>query len=162
MQQMRENVAVWWQARSSREQKIVLAWGLTATALLLWFAVIAPLGNRIDQLEKRVPELESKLHSMRAQPLNGTRTQGQSSKNAADLRSTLFRLLADKKINAELRAISSSRVEMRLPELPMKDALDLLEFLRQESGSRIVVLNAKTDTASRAVSRIVVELEGAP
>jgi type II secretory pathway component PulM len=161
MQAIRAKTAAWWQGRSSRERTILLAWGGVATILLLWFAVISPLRQRINQLEQRVPELESKLYLMRAHPLNEVRVQSVDNKSAADLRSTLFRLLADKKISAELRALSASRVEMRLPELPMKEALDLLESLRQESGARIVVLNAKTDAASSATSRLVVELERA-
>lgn len=158
MRGLKDKAVLWWHARSPRERSILLVWASGALLLLLWFAVLSPLGKRIDQLEKRVPELESKLYSMRAQPLNQARAQG-ATKSAADLRSTLFRLLADKKINGELRALSASRVELRLPELPMKDALELLDFLRQESGARIVVLNAKTDPAPATTSHVVVELE---
>jgi len=157
IRQLKDNVVLWWHARSPRERTILLAWVTIATLLLLWFAVLSPLARRIDQLEKRVPELESKLYSMRAQPLNAVRAP--SAASAADLRSTLFRLLADKKISGELRALSALRVELRLPELPMKDALELLEFLRQESGARVVVLNAKTDPAPATTSHLVVELE---
>ncbi|MFZ4538648.1 type II secretion system protein GspM [Propionivibrio sp.] len=159
---MKEKITFWWQARSIREQKTLLAWGLAFVALLMWFAIISPLSKRIDQLEKRIPELETRLNTMRSQPLNEIRAQGITSKNGADLRSTLFRLLADKNISAELRALSSSRVEIRLPGLPMKDALALLESLRQESGARVVVLNAKTEAASSGDARVIVEMEYAP
>jgi type II secretory pathway component PulM len=159
MKELRAKAAAWWQARSRREQIIVLAWSVAAAALLVWFAVLSPLFKRIDQLEKRVPELESKLQAMRAQPLNETRAQGKSRSSAADLRSTLFRALAERKISGELRALSASRVELRLPELPMREALELLEFLRQESGARVVVFTARTDASAAAASRVVVELE---
>jgi type II secretory pathway component PulM len=159
MRDIKDKAVLWWHARSPRERAILLAWATIATILLLWFAVLSPLSRRIDQLEQRVPELESKLYSMRAQPLNETRTPGAAS--AADLRSTLFGLLAEKKISGELRALSASRVELRLPELPMKEALELLELLRRESGARVVVLNAKTDPAPATASRLVVELERA-
>ena len=96
-------------------------------ALLLWFAVVSPLGKRINLLEQRIPELESRLNAMRSQTLAEVQVAGAGSASAADLRSALFRALGDQKISAELRALSSSRVEMRLPELPMNDALDLLE-----------------------------------
>ena len=55
--------------------------------------------------------------------------------------------------------LSTSRVELRLPELPMKDVIELLEFLRQQSGARVVVFNARSEAASAATSRVVVELE---
>ena len=157
MRDIRNKALLWWQARSPRERVILLAWAIVVSVLLLWFAVLSPLGRRIDQLEQRVPELESKLYAMRAQPLAAPRAPGATS--AADLRSTLFRLLADRKISGELRALSTSRVELRLPELPMKEAFELLEFLRQQSGARVVVFNAKSEGASAAVSRVVVELE---
>jgi type II secretory pathway component PulM len=161
---MKSKLALWWNACSSRERRLLVAWSLAAVALLLWFAVVSPLGRRIDQLEKRVPELETRLNAMRSQALSDLPAQGRasaaSSKTAADLRSTLFRAIGERKISAELRALSSSRVEMRLPELAMNDALDLLEHLRSESGARIVVLNASAPAG--AAARLVVEFERAP
>jgi len=159
MKELRAKTAAWWQARSRRERTILLIWGVGAAVLLMWFAVLSPLGNRIDQLERLVPELESRLYSMRAQHLNEPRAQGSGSTSAADLRSTLFRLLAERKVSGELRALSASRVELRLPELPMKEALELLEFLRQESGARVVVFSGKTDALPATASHVVVELE---
>ena len=159
---MKEKISFWWQGLSARERRILLIWGLTVAVLFVWFAVVSPLRKRIEQLETRVPELEARLNAMRAQPVDTPRAAGASTKDNLDLRSTLFRLLSDKKISAELRAISNSRVEMRLPELPMKDALDLLDYLRQESAARVVVFNAKTESATGDLSRIVVELERAP
>ena len=157
MRDMKDRAVLWWHARSPRERIILVVWAIAAALLLLWFAVLSPLGRRIDQLEQRVPELESKLYSMRSQPLNSPRPA--SATSAADLRSALYRLLAERKISGELRALSSSRVELRLPELPMHEALELLELLRRESGARVVVFNAKTDPAPAAASRLVVEFE---
>ena len=159
---MKKKISVWWQGLSTREQRIFIIWGLTVAVLFVWFAIVSPLRNRIDQLETRVPELEARLNAMRAQAVDTPRAQGASTKDNLDLRSTIFRLLSDKKISAELRALSNSRVEMRLPELPMKDALNLLDYLRAESAARVVVFNAKTESAAGDLSRIVVELERAP
>ena len=157
MRDLKDKALLWWSARSPRERTILMLWAIVATLLLVWFGVLSPLSRRIAQLEQRVPELEAKLYSMRAQPLVAPRAP--SAASAADLRSTLYRLLADKKISGELRALSSSRVELRLPELPMKDALELLESLRQQSGARVVVFNARSEAAPAAASRVVVELE---
>ena len=159
MRDLKDKARLWWQARSPRERVILLAWAVAATLLLLWFGVLSPLARRIDQLEQRIPELEAKLSAMRAQQPAGGAAPAPRATSAADLRSTLYRLLADKKVSGELRALSSSRVELRLPELPMPAALELIEFLRQQSGARVVVFNAKSEAASAAVSRVVVELE---
>lgn len=156
------NLSLWWSARSVRERQILLAWSVIVGLLLVWFGLLAPLGKRIATLEKRVPALEAQLTAMRARPVAVPRTQGASGAASEDLRSTLYGVLAERKLNAELRALSSSRVEMRLPELPMSEALDLLDLLRKESGARVVVLNVRNEGAPGAASRIVVELERAP
>ena len=157
-------IAFWWQARTDRERKVLAAWSAVVVLLLLWFGVLSPLFQRIDALEKRVPMLESQLNRMRARPLDAGRTSGAqvAAQAGEDLRSVLFGVLAERKISAELRALSTSRVEMRLPELPMKEALDLLDALRQETGTRVAVLNVSTEAAPKSAARVVVELERAP
>jgi len=153
---------LWWQGRSVRERKILLAWGVTVSVLLLWFGLLAPLWQRIATLERRVPALEAQLNKMRARPAATQRTASSGEAAGGDLRSTLFGALAEKKISAELRALSTRRVEMRLPELPIKDALDLLDTLRQASGARVAVLNVKAEAAPGSPVRLVVELERTP
>lgn len=158
---MKKKLLLWWNVCSSRERTLLTGWALAMVALLCWLGLVSPLGKRIDQLERRIPELETRLNAMRSQALNTLPTpSGAASPRAADLRSALFRTLSEQKISAELRALSSSRVELRLPELPMKDALDLLEILRRESGARVVVFNASA--ASSAKSRLLLEFESAP
>ena len=168
---MRKKLSLWWFACSPRERTLLMVWTPVMLALLLWFAVVAPLSRRIDQLERRVPELESRLNAMRSQsrvdPVVGSSSRigagaAAGSRTAADLRSALFRALGDRKISAELRTLSSSRVEMRLPELPMKDALDLLVALRRETGARVVAFNASSEPAGRVTARLLVEFESAP
>ena len=163
---MKQRLTLWWTRCSSRERTLLLSWTLVVLALLLWFAVLAPLNARIDQLERRLPELSTRLAAMRSQPLPERTAPGAAratgNNTAADLRSTLFRVLSEKKVSAELRALSPSRVEMRLPELPMPDALDLLDTLRREAAARIVVFNAKTESAASTGARLLVEFERAP
>ena len=168
---MRRKLSLWWTTCSPRERTLLRVWTPVMLALVLWFAVVAPLSRRTEQLERRIPELEMRLNAMRSQsrvePGAGSPSGiagGAAAKGgtAADLRSALFRALGDRKISAELRALSSSRVEMRLPELAMKDALDLLTALRRETGARVVAFNASSEPASRATSRLLVEFESAP
>ena len=114
---MRQKAILWWQALSERERRILRIWALAVLALLVWFALLAPLNKRIAQLETRIPQLESRLNAMRAVPSSAPQAKTSANKDSADLRSTLFRLLSEKKISAELRALSSTRVEVRLPEM---------------------------------------------
>lgn len=156
------NLLLWWNERTVRERQILLAWSVVVGLLLIWFGLLSPLGKRIATLEKRVPALEAQLTAMRARPVAAPRAPSASGAANEDLRSTLYGVLAERKLNAELRALSSARVEMRLPELPMSEALELLDLLRKEAGARVVVLNVRTEAAPGAASRIVVELERAP
>ncbi len=162
---VQEKFLVWWNARSDRERKILLAWSVSAALLLLWFGLLSPLFQRMATLEKRVPQLEAQLNRMRLRPAETPRAASAGGAAGADLRSTLYGLLAERKLSAELRALSTSRVEMRLPELPVKEALEVIDSLRQEAGARVVVFNVRTESASGSASgasRIVVELERAP
>ncbi len=162
---VQEKILVWWHARSDRERKILLAWSVSAALLLLWFGLLSPLFQRIATLEKRVPQLEAQLNRMHLRPVDAPRAANTARPAGEDLRSTLYGLLAERKLSAELRALSNSRVEMRLPELPVKEALEVLDSLRQEAGARVAVFNVRTEVASGSasgMSRIVVELERAP
>lgn len=153
---------LWWQGRSTRERVILQVWSVTVSLLLLWFGLLAPLVHRIATLEQRVPALEAQLNKMHARSVATQRPAGAAEAAGGDLRSTLFGELAEKKLSAELRALSTTRVEMRLPELPIKDALDLLGTLRQASGARVAVLNVKAEAAAGSPVRLVVELERTP
>ncbi|MDR2030888.1 MAG: type II secretion system protein M, partial [Azoarcus sp.] len=131
-------------------------------ALLLWFGVCAPLLQRVAVLERRIPELEMLLNRMR-QPSSGEAAPGAAAQpSGEDLRSALYGLLAERSLGAELRALSSARVEMRLPEMPVGDALDALDFLRRQTGARVAVFSARSDGAPGGAVRVVAELERAP
>ena len=161
-QRLQEQLLPWWQGRSVRERRLLAVWVAAVAVLALGFGVVAPLVQRIAVLEKRVPELERLLTRMRAQPpaVNGAAAAAPPS--GEDLRSALYGQLAERKLSAELRALSPTRVEMRLPELPMQDALDLLDALRRQTGARVVVFGAKSDGAAGQAARLVVELERTP
>lgn len=154
----------WWQERSGQERRILLLWVAVVAALALWFGVCAPLLQRIAVIERRVPELEMLLNRMRAQPSSGQSAAGEAAarQTGEDLRSVLYGQLAERSISAELRALSSVRVEMRLPEMPIGGALEALDALRQQTGVRVVVFSARSDGSTGGNVRVVVELERAP
>lgn len=161
-QRLQEYLLPWWQGRSVRERRLLAAWVAAVAVLALGFGVVAPLVQRIAVLEKRIPELERLLTRMRAQPPAVKGTAAAAPPSGEDLRSALYGQLAERKLSAELRALSPTRVEMRLPELPMQDALDLLDALRRQTGARVAVFGAKSDGAAGQAARLVVELERAP
>jgi type II secretory pathway component PulM len=155
-----QKLGQWWLGRSERERRILAAWAATVVVLSLWFGVCAPLFQRIDFLEKKVPELEMLLNRMRTQSPAVKSAGGAVVKQSnEDLRSVLFGQLAERKISAELRALSPTRVEMRLPEMPMQEAFEILDALRQETGSHVAVFGARSGASSSGSARIVVELE---
>lgn len=155
---MRERLEHWWRSRSDRERRFLAAWGGAVAALLVWFGGISPLTQRIALLEKRIPELSGLLMRIQASPPATAATVRGSS--GGDLRSSLLGILAERGVHAELNPVSSSRVEMRLTELPVRDALTLVDSLRQASEARVFRLDVQVD--ARAVARTVVELERAP
>ena len=156
---MDKKLILWWNARTPRERLILLAWGGVMLVLFAWFGVWSPLSRRIQQLETQMPQLESKFNDLRYRSSSRPPPRPRAGKTSPDLRSELFRLLADKKITAELRAISSTRVEMRLPELSLPEALEHLTALRQESGARISAFTLRNDKTDSPIVNIIVEFE---
>jgi type II secretory pathway component PulM len=157
---IQQKLGQWWQERSAHERRILAVWAASVAALSLWFGACAPLMQRIAVLEKRVPELEMLLNRMRAQPAAGTGAVAATAQQSGeDLRSALYGQLAERSISAELRALSPARVEMRLPEMPMREAIDVLDFLRRQTGARVAVFGARSDGPAGGPVRVVVELE---
>lgn len=189
---MRERLQHWWCSRSDRERRFLAAWGAAAAALLVWFGGVSPLAQRIAVLEKRVPQLEGQLMRMQqSRTLSRENTHPPASTrpianvagatlplegggdshgirgnlgagNGGDLRSSLLAVLVERGVRAELNPLASSRVEMRLPELPLREALALIDVLRQASATRVSKLDIQVDAQPGGVARTVVELERAP
>jgi type II secretory pathway component PulM len=157
-----KKLQAWWRERSGRERWIFTSWTMTVAVLVFWFGVCNPLFGRIAVLEKRVPELEMLLNRMRTQQPVGQRVGVAAQQTGEDLRGALYGRIAEHKISAELRALSPSRVEMRLPEMSMPEALEVLDNLRRQTGSRVVVFSAKSDASSGQGVRVVAELERKP
>jgi type II secretory pathway component PulM len=154
-----QKLSSWWQGRSERERRILTVWALAVAVLALWFGVCAPLMQRIAALERRIPELERQLYRMRAPSAGTGAVNAAARQTGEDLRSVLYGQLAERSLRAELRALSAARVEMRLPEMPIEEAFDTLDFLRRQTGARVAVFGARSDGSPGDPVRIVVELE---
>lgn len=149
----------WWQGCSRWERHLLATWTIVAAALALWFGGLAPLFSRVAVLERRIPELEIQLNRMRAPPPAGRAAAVAVPQPSEDLRSVIYGQLAKHKISAELRALSPVRVEMRLSEMPLPEALELLDNLRRQSGARVAVFNVRGTATDGGLVRIVAELE---
>jgi hypothetical protein len=121
--------------------------------------MILPLQQQIARLQRSIPVLEGQLFAMRAQPVAGVRPAVVAA--SGDLRSTVFQLLSNQKTAADLRSLSAERIELRLPVLPVNEALALAERLRQEAGARVAALSLQRESANGPV-RVVLELERRP
>lgn len=155
---MKRKFEQFWTLRSPSERKFLLAWSALLIGALAYFLLLSPLFQRIGLLQKSIPVLETQLFAMRAQPNVGGGKNISSVSATEDLRSSLFRLLANQQINADLRSISAKRIELRLPEMPAAEALERLDKLRQEAAARIVALSIKASATTNLV-QIILEME---
>lgn len=155
---MKQRMTLFWQTRSLREQKVLLAWSVIVGTGLLYFGLIAPLQQQITRLQHGLPTLEGQLFAMRALPADATRHKPVSVNDQGDLRSTLFQLLSTRNNPADLRSLSAERVELRLPEQALPEALALADSLRQDAHARITALSIKRDDAD-SPARVVIEME---
>lgn len=151
--QLREQALQYWQARNRREQ-MILAGGGIVLQLALYLASLQAVNARIDSLRKRLPELTLNSYEIAA----GTREHRPPPARAReDLRSELYRLLAEQDIKAELRGLAPDRVEMRLPPENGETALRQLNALRLASGARISSLQLRATDATRAEFTVILE-----
>lgn len=156
-----EKTTAWWRERSERERRILVPWAVAVTVLAFWFGFWHPLSERIAVLEKRASELARVLNHMHAQAAS-PRAAVAAQAAGEDLRGALYARIAERGIGAELRAHSPSRVEMRLPEMPLPEALEILDTLRQQTSARVAAFSARRDESSGQDVRVVVELERHP
>ena len=147
-----------WQARSTREQKILLGWAVIVSCSVLYMAVISPLQIRIARLQRSIPTLESQLFAMRGQALQSAPGTPHLNQSQSDLRTTLFQLISTQKHAIDLRSLSPERVELRLPALPAEEALTLLSKLRRDAQAQITMISLSRDKPDGPV-RAVLEME---
>lgn len=153
---MKAQLHSFWSARNPREQKVLIVWAATILLAGFYFGVLSPLMTRIPKLEKSLPRLEAQLFAMRAAPGSGpVKNKGAEE---GDLRSALFKALAARQINADLRSITPERVELRLPPLAIADALSLANALRQDAGAQAPSISIKNEAGNGQVL-LVMELE---
>lgn len=149
-----QTLSSYWYSRSDKQRYLLLLTGIVLIGLIAIFAIVLPLQNKIRTLNAEIPALEQSLLQMRAQSQSKPATKAG---NSADLRSTLFEILARENISTDLRALSNGRIELRLPTLAFKEALSLAQTLRAESNAQIMALQITFDQNDQT-SQFVIEM----
>jgi len=152
---MKEQLRQFWLARPPREQKILLVWAAIVIPSLLYFGAIDPLLTRIPQLQRNIPKLERELFAMRAAPNLPVRA---GKAEDGDLRSALFKALAARQLNADVRSLGPERAELRFPAQNIDVALNAASSLRAEARARVVSIIIKTEAPNSPVL-LTMELE---
>jgi len=149
----REQALQYWLARNRREQLILIIGG-AILLLAIYLGSLQAVNGRIEALRKRLPELTLNSYEIAA----GTRgTAPPAARSSEDLRSDLFRLLAEQNIKAELRGLAPDRVEIRLPQGDGQTALTQLNALRLAAGSRVASLQVRSPDASSTEITAILE-----
>lgn len=158
---MQQHFIRFWLQRSSSERKLLLGWAVIMTATLFYFAVAAPLSSRLQRLARSIPQLEAQHLAMRAQPPRTSARPATGIAPSTDLRSAVFEFLSQQQLSADVRSLSATRVELRLPALPSERALTLLQQVREQSSAHVVVISLKPGTSAGTV-QVVAEMERQP
>lgn len=138
----REQALQYWQARNPRE-RLLLAGGGALLLVAIYIASLQAVNARIDLLAKRLPGLMLASYEIAA----GTRGAPPPRRSEEDLRSELFRLLAEKDIKAELRALAPDRVEMRIASGNGATIIEQINTLRLAASARVASLNLRSEEA---------------
>lgn len=156
----REKIKNFWDKRTTREQKILLWWMGGLACFLLYFLAVEPITKRIERLQKTLPDLEATLLSMRSDFAVGQQSVATQVKYT-NLRSALFQFLEKHNISGDLRFPETDRAQLRLPEMDITQALDMLQKLRLEVAGRITMLSIKRGR-NNGQALIVVEVQRTP
>lgn len=149
----RDTAQLYWQKSSRREQLTLIAGGIILL-LAIYISSLQTVNGRIEALRKRLPELMLNSYEIAA----GTRgAMPPPTRSSEDLRSELYRLLAEQNIKAELRGLAPDRVEIRLPQGDGQTALTQLNALRLASGSRVASLQVRNADASSTEFTAILE-----
>ncbi|KAF7598699.1 MAG: hypothetical protein CGU28_09365 [Candidatus Dactylopiibacterium carminicum] len=157
MLSLQSQAVVWWQARQPRE-RLALSVATGILVCVCWYLLASGLQQNINRMQRQLPELMHNSFEIAA----GTRAAPPAPPvtTGADLRSDIFRLLAEREQPAELRALSVGSVEMRLPAAPGARQLETLHALRLGSGAR--VKSIQIQNGDDGLSEVTATLERQP
>lgn len=145
-----------WAERNARE-RIILVTGVVVAVIAAYLMTLSAINKNIAGLQRRLPDLMLNSYEI----ASGSRATGpQRSKRTGDLRSDLFKILADRKLQADLRVISPTQVEMRMPDQDAKALLDHLNAIRLAADCHVTSLQLRA--ADKGATGATAMLERAP
>jgi len=149
---LQTRLTAFWAARNGRE-RIILGLGAAVIVTAAYVLASDVLQRRIAGLQRKLPDL-----LLASYEIAGGARGATPATRSGDLRSELFKLLADRGLKAELRALSPDQVEMRLPDQDAKSLIANLNAIRLASASRVLSLQLRaTGTAGEAGATAVLE-----
>lgn len=141
-----------WAARNTRERLILAAGGIIAIVAFYLMAV-GSINKRIQVLQRRLPQLTLDSYEI----ATGSKALPQRARRAGDLRSDLFKILAEHKLQADLRVVSTSQVEMRLPDQDARTLINTLNTIRLAADAHIVSLQLRAVDPQNAGATAMLE-----
>ncbi len=158
---MKEQLILWhkaalqyWAARNKREQQILIAGGIVLLIALYLLSLFSVQG-KIEALRRRLPELAMYCFEFAAGRFNGPVAPV---KRGEDLRSEVFRILAEQGVKAELRGLSPERVEMNMSARAGQNLVNSLNAIRLSAGARVSSLQIRTlESGEQAEATVILE-----
>lgn len=141
-----------WAARNTRE-RLILAVGGAIAIVAFYLMAVGSINKRIQVLQRRLPQLTLDSYEI----ATGSKSMPQHAKRAGDLRSDLFKILAEHKMQADLRVVSSTQVEMRLPDQDARTLINALNTLRLAADARVVSLQLRAVDQNTAGATAMLE-----
>lgn len=153
---MLENrLQAFWKERNARE-RLILVVGISIAVVAFYLMAVDAVNKKIAGLQRSLPTLMLNNYEI----ASGGKAVPQRAKRAGDLRSDLFKILAERKLQADLRAISPTQVEMRMPDQDAKALLDNLNAIRLAADAHVT--NLQLRAADKGNTGATAMLERAP
>jgi general secretion pathway protein M len=125
-----------WQQCQPRERLYLSACGAVALLAFLYAGVWQPITTSREQLSKQVPQMQMQLAELQRQLAQLKSSPAGPSRNG-DLRAAVQASLDARNTSADIQAISSDKLQIKIAQIRFADALPLMTALRNETGSHI-------------------------
>jgi len=121
--------------------------------VLIYVLLISSLQHRIASLQRKLPELLLNSYEIAA----GSKTTAPRTTRSNDLRSDVFKILADRGLQAELRALSTNQVEMRMPDQDAKTMFNSLNAVRLATSAHVLSIQIRAAKEGQAGTTAILE-----
>lgn len=141
-----------WAARNPRERWILML-GAGLLIVLVYVLLISSLQQRIAGLQRKLPELLLNSYEI----AGGSKATAPRAARSGDLRSDVFKILADRGLQAELRPLSTNQVEMRMQDQDAKTMFNSLNAIRLAAGARVLSIQIRAAKDGQAGTTVILE-----